>query len=211
MRMPVVPLLLLAVIAVLPAAAQATPLTITTGGLTYSPFTRGAAFLGDDFGVLMSETSGISTVDAFGVDTFILSQSFNGAAGFANVFVGAALCSGPPDDCGTITLTSRGLPPLPTNWPMNTPFIARVPFTATGHLNVGGGFDIVGRGVLTGIHCFTRDDFASCPSETPRLIYGFQSFTVAEPPTALLPIAGVMVLVAMIAVHRRRRPIGSNE
>jgi hypothetical protein len=197
-------LVLLAVMTCIPREAQATPLTITGGGLFYTPFESAAGFAGDDFAVFMSGAAGIATWEAFGVDTFTVSQDFHGALGSASVQVGTATCSGPPDDCGTITLASRGLPSIPVNWPTNVPFVARVPFTATGHLNVGNGFDIVGRGILTGIHCSSGDDFQPCDPDTPQLFYSFHSVTVPEPPHALQPVAAAIVMAGMLVVHRRQ-------
>jgi len=71
------------------------------------------------------------------------------------------------------------------------PFIESAPFTATGHLNVGDGFDFAGQGIVQITWC------PLCPnSAIPNARY---VFAVAEPPTLFLVVAALVPLGALFS------------
>jgi hypothetical protein len=195
------PAVLLAVMMVFPGAAHATPLRITEGGVFFEhEFGGGGLFSGHNFSVWFQYgTSVIAPENIWGVETFIGHVPLFGGHGDAVAQVGGDVCVASELDerCGSITFTSRGLPPLPS--PPVTPFRASVPFTATGHLTVGPGYDIVGRGMLTA--CFGSE----CSGGGNSTIgYGFTAFAVDEPADALLPLLGFLVMAGMLVLHRQR-------
>jgi hypothetical protein len=192
---------LFAVMMVVPRAVEATPLLITEGRVFFEhEFGGGGRLSGTNFSLFFAY--GISVIppeDIWGVQTFIGHVPLFGNFGDAVVRVGQDECVADEldEDCGSITFTSRGLPPLPS--PPVNPFRGIVPFTATGHLNVGSGFDIVGRGFLIACH-----GSACSGGGNSTIGYSFTSFTVDEPADALLPLLGVLVMAGMLAVARQR-------
>jgi hypothetical protein len=116
--------------------------------------------------------------------------------GGAHVDVGGVECFStsvhdPP--CGTMTLmTSEGLPPRPADWPVTEDFVSTVPFTAIGHLDVGGGFDIVGDGILAGTVCGRN---TTCDTFTTPILR--HAFSVPEASTLLLLVTSLGVLVVL--------------
>ena len=89
--------------------------------------------------------------------------------------------------CGGITLASQPLTLPPAGWPANVPFTDSALFTATGHLNVGEGFDVQGWGTVVGTIC----PLCEVASST-NVRY---TFSVAEPSTLLLLAGGIVALV----------------
>src|SRR5215831_4359058 len=152
--------LFIALVMLLPLSANATTLTIVGGGAVLnSGFFGGLgsqlSFGGSDFSVFQTLEPG-SFVDlnrAFGIEPFVQSISLHSGMfrGIAVVQVGAERCIGSDfESCGDITFTSPGFA-MPADWPIDTPFVATVPFTATGQLLVGDNeYDIVGQGTVTG-------------------------------------------------------------
>jgi len=170
--------------------AQATTLTITEGTVTLVWMDTFANFSGDGATVVMNSATSFTPSGAFGTGTMSTDVRFGIVPGFYDVHVGNAACvSSFPGfaDCGHLTLTSVGLA-LPPNWPLTENFVATVPFTAAGHLNVADGFDLVGDGVLTGIACFDYSD-SRCAGTFGGTFVLKYTFAVAEPPTLALLIA----------------------
>ncbi|HTG75339.1 MAG TPA: hypothetical protein VMB70_16320 [Terriglobia bacterium] len=156
-------------------------------------------FGGDDFSVeQMKEFAGIFG-PAFGVEPFVHSINFlSSLSGLADVRVGSQHC-GMNDfvSCGDIRLTSPGFA-MPTDWPINTPFVATVPFTATGQLLVGGNqYDMVGRGTVTGTRCLTP---CGRFSETQAILT--YNFSVGEPPSLVLMLVST-IAIGIVFVLRR--------
>ena len=156
-------------------------------------------FGGDDFSVeQMKEFAGIFG-PAFGVEPFVHSINFlSSLSGLADVRVGSQHC-GMNDfvSCGDIRLTSPGFA-MPTDWPINTPFVATVPFTATGQLLVGGNqYDMVGHGTVTGTRCLTPCGRFSTTYAT--LNY---NFSVGEPPSLVLMLVST-IAIGIVFVLRR--------
>jgi hypothetical protein len=183
--------LLIAMVTVLTGkAAHAVPLPIT-GGFIDVRFSGDsfARFGGDGFSVEIG-----ATIPFVGPGTLNLGGEL--FFGFVQVVVGNETCSFPTLEpsftCGFITLNH---PPLPTG--SQTSFSA--PFTASGHLNVGGGFDFVGQGIVV-------SDFR-CPGVFPEFCtvigYGF-SVPVTEPPSLLLLVAGALAIAGLTIVRNSR-------
>jgi hypothetical protein len=190
----------LVVVTVLTGAAHATSLTVTEGSVTDYTTDLFARFSGDGFSVLMSAPFG------FGAFGGIITIGFGADSGFFRIVVGGLSCVGPPGNCGFVTLTSPHLATPPPDWPHNVNFIVAAPFTATGHLNVGDGFDLVGQGMLEGILCF---DFSQSPCNEPGFEsgkvsrYTFSATAVPEPSTLLLVVAALGALGALQRSVRR--------
>jgi hypothetical protein len=201
--------LFIALVTLLPHSANATTLTITGGTIVTSlaaPFGGGeeqlALFGGDDFSVEQRREPGssVSPIPAFGVEPFVQTIGFASSpfGGRADVRVGTEHCYGSLFmSCGDITLTSPGFA-MPADWPIDIPFVATVPFTATGELLVGGNqYDIVGQGTVTGTRCFTPCG----PLETrARLAY---TFSVGEPLSLISLLASTVAIGFAFLVHRR--------
>ena len=199
--------LFFALVTLLPHSANATTLTITFGGAVLNqevgPRGEGSLirFAGDDFSVLHGqETGSFDSNRAFGAEPFVHSIRFYTATyrGFVEVQVGTQICHGSEFvACGDITLTSPGFA-MPADWPINTPFVATVPFTATGQLLVGGNqYDMVGRGTVTGTSCLTPCGPFSNTRAT--LSYGF---SVGEPPSLELMLVST-IAIGIVFVLRR--------
>jgi len=200
--------LFFALVLLLPHSANATTLTITSGSIQLVqgvPASGGslAYFRGDDFSVSLSREPGYfgDLSPAFGVEPVVKSiQFYTGYyIGYAIVWVGTEYCFGnePPAlvSCGDITLTSPGFA-MPADWPINTPFVATVPFTATGQLLVGGNqYDMVGQGTVTGTRCITP-----CGQTLAILDY---TFSVGEAPSLVLMLVSTIAIGIAFRVHRR--------
>ena len=203
-------ILFIALVTLLPHSANATTLTITGGTIVTSLATLGgggeeqlALFGGDDFSVEQRREPGSSAnlFPAFGVEPFVQSITFFSSplGGTADVRVGTQHCHGSLfESCGDITLTSPGFA-MPADWPIAIPFVATVPFTATGQLLVGGNqYDIVGQGTVTGTRCLTPCG----PLEfRARLAY---TFSVDEPPSLVSLLASTVAIGIAFLVHRRK-------
>jgi hypothetical protein len=203
-------ILFIALVTLLPHSANATTLTITGGTIVTSlaaPLGGGeeqlALFGGDDFSVEWHGEPGSSgdLTPAFGVEPFVHSIDPFLTSPFSrtDVRVGIQHCYGslfPRVSCGDITLTSPGFA-MPADWPIDTPFVATVPFTATGQLLVGGNqYDMVGQGTVTGTRCLTPCG----PLEMrARLAY---TFSVGEPPSLVLMLASTIAIGIAFLVHR---------
>jgi hypothetical protein len=88
---------------------------------------------------------------------------------------------------------------MPADWPINTPFVATVPFTATGQLFVGGNqYDMVGQGTVTGTRCLTPCG----PFQETRAILDYR-FSVGESPSLVLMLVSTIALGIAFLVHRR--------
>jgi PEP-CTERM motif-containing protein len=101
----------------------------------------------------------------------------------------------PGDPCtGAVFMTMAPFPPLQPG------FSGTEPFTATGHINVGDGFDIVGQGFVT---------LTSCPG----CDFGFPTasfdFVVPEPSTLMLTSIGLGVVGVAWRKARRRENVSS--
>jgi len=141
--------LVIALLTLLPHAANATTLTITSGSIVLNWQVQSGGggvgslmlFGGDDFSVQQGREPGFfgDFSPAFGVEPFVQSiQFYTGFfSGIADVRVGTEHCFGSDFvSCGDIRLTSPGFA-MPADWPNSIPFVASVPFTATGQLLVG--------------------------------------------------------------------------
>jgi hypothetical protein len=190
--------LFIALVTLLPDSANATTLTITSGSAVlnqeFGPGGEGSviSFLGNDFSVYQGqEPNSFILTPAFGVQPFVEFIPFYTGLfrGVADVRVGTQHCYGNDfESCGDITFTSPGFA-MPADWPSNTPFVATVPFTATGQLLVGGNqYDIAGQGTVTGTSCLTP-----CGPLLLRARLEY-SFSVGEPPSL------VLMLVSTIAI-----------
>jgi len=199
--------LFIALVTLLPHSANATTLTITLGSAVLNsevgPGGEGSviSFGGDNFSVYQTqEPASFEFSPAFGVEPFVQSIPFHTGLfrGIADVRVGTEHCYGSDFvSCGDITLTSPGFA-MPPDWPINTPFIATVPFTATGQLLVGGNqYDIVGQGTVTGTRCLTPCGPLLLRA---RLDYGF---SVGEPPSLVLMLVSTIAIGIAVLVQRR--------
>jgi hypothetical protein len=167
-----------ALLAFMTVRAQAVPLTVTEGAVISVGFAigSGAAFGGDGF-------------SAFGTAPGVFSEGgplFG--IGLDFTIVGGSTCIDASLEglCGQISLTN---PPLGTPPVEGVPFTVSAPFTATGDLFGGDGF--VGQGIVTATWCA---DPSIC-SSAPTVLY---RFTVAEPPSLLLLVAGALAIAGMI-------------
>jgi len=183
-------------LAAVTGTAHATTLTITDGNVLFYQVDTSANFSGDGFSVSMFSGTGSSDIFSPFTGPASITIGLPICCGAAHVDVGGVECfstSVPDPPCGTMTLmTSEGLPPRPADWPVTEDFVSTVPFTAMGHLDVGGGFDIVGHGILEGTVCgrnTTCDTFT-----TPILRY---AFSVPEASTLLLLVTSLGVLVVL--------------
>jgi len=120
--------------------------------------------------------------------------------------VGTCVASGSPPGCGFLLLRSTPVAFTADDLLSLRTIEGDVPFTATGHLNVGGGFDLEGQGTM---HCRTEREIVTCggePCGSFRLwsaSYGFAPAVVTEPSTLLL--AGIGLSTAVIAARRKSR------
>jgi hypothetical protein len=200
--------LFFALVILLPHSANATTLTITVGrAVLTQPVSYGGEntilFAGSGFEVYQSrEPTFFGDLSrAFGVEPFLQPILFYSSrfSGLVDVQVGTQHC-GMIDfvSCGDITLTSPGFA-MPTDWPINTPFVATVPFTATGQLLVGGNqYDLVGHGTVTGTRCLTPCG----PFSETRAILNYR-FSVGEPPSLVLMLVSTIAIGIVFLVHRR--------
>jgi len=126
--------------------------------------------------------------------------------GFSTVTVDGATCTANLGDpfaanCGTLTLRSAGLGPIPPSPPPL--YTASTPFTISGHINVGPGYELTGAGTLTGYVCGTAQACIDAGLEaSPALRYTFVG-NVPEPSTGLL--LGLALVVGAVS-HRVHRP-----
>ena len=199
--------LFIAILTLLPHSADATTLTITSGSavLNQNAFTGSLIFFGGDdfFGNLLREPGFFGDFGpAFGVEPFVQPiLIYNSPSGVAHVGVGTQECFGsliPFVSCGDITLTSPGFA-MPADWPITTPFVATVPFTATGQLLVGGNqYDLVGQGMVTGTRCLTPCG----PFSGTRASLAY-NFSVGEPPSLVLMLASTIAIGIAFLTHRQ--------
>jgi hypothetical protein len=155
----------------------------------------------------MTAGIGVGTENAFGIGTVSRFLVLGGENFQTFVQVGGVSCStfdvSTSDKvCGSMTLTSPQVLPPPADWPADVNYSATASFTAAGHLDVGPGFDFVGRGTLEVLEC--RDfSMSLCFFTDRRLLY---TFTVPEPPTLLLLVgAGLVGLVGLGCARTLRR------
>ena len=198
--------LFIALVTLLPHSANATTLTITSGSIVLNQGVEACCgslmtFGGDDFFVYQIREPGFfgEIRSAFGVEPFVESiLIYTGIFGIADVQVGSQQCLGSIFlPCGDITLTSPGFA-MPAVWPIDTPFVANMPFTATGQLLVEGNqYDIVGHGTVTGTRCLTPCDPLSLRT---RLSY---SFSVDEPSSLVLMFVSTIALGIAFVVRKR--------
>ena len=200
--------LFFALVILLPHSANAETLTITGGSIYLDQAVGPGSFSlvrfgGDDFSVeQMKEFAGVSGA-AFGAEPYVHFMNFlSSLSGLADVRVGSQHCFGNPfpgGSCGDITLTSPGFA-MPTDWPINTPFVATVPFTATGQLLVGGNqYDMVGHGTVTGTRCLTP-----CGRFLETFAILDYRFSVGEPPSLVLMLVSTIIAIGIaFLVHRR--------
>jgi|GEM_PF-3462285 len=198
--------LFIALVTLLPHSANATTLTITSGSIVLNQGVEACCgslmtFGGDDFFVYQIREPGFfgEIRSAFGVEPFVESiLIYTGIFGIADVQVGSQQCLGSIFlPCGDITLTSPGFA-MPADWPIDTPFVANMPFTATGQLLVEGNqYDIVGHGTVTGTRCLTPCDPLSLRT---RLSY---SFSVDEPSSLVLMFVSTIALGIAFVVRKR--------
>jgi len=199
---------LLSVDALLPHASQAMKiLTIQSGAIVSAgdPVDTSYTFGGEGFSV-----DGINRATIVGQTIF--SGGFSGltigldgprilppplSAPHNVVVDGVGTCDGVPlsTNCGFIQLAN---PPAQLTAEFDfRHYDLSVPFTATGHLDVGDGFDIIGAGFLRAEFC------ATCfpNSVFQRWTY---TFVVPEPFTWLLLASGLMVLITCTVARRSR-------
>jgi hypothetical protein len=174
-----------ALLAFMTVRAQAVPMTVTDGGVISFGFaTRTSAdFAGDGF-------------QAFGTARGVFSEGGpRFGIGLDATIVGGSMCVDASREglCGQISLTNPPLGPPPVD---GVPFTVSAPFTATGDLFGSDGF--VGQGIVTATWCA---DPSIC-SSAPIVLY---RFTVAEPPSALLVVAGAFAIAGLIIVRKGRR------
>jgi hypothetical protein len=200
-------------VTLLPHSANAETLTITRGRADLSDDVGSLIFFGGPgFSVFQTREPGVfGLIGAFGVEPFELFTGFNSSflGGMAEVRVGTQVCRGntfPGGSCGNITFTSPGFA-IPIDWPLNTLFVATVPFTATGQLLVGGNqYDMVGHGTVTGTRCLAaaspggRGGLCGTVSERAHLTY---NFSVGEPPSLVLMLVSTIAIGIVFLVHRR--------
>jgi hypothetical protein len=190
--------LVFALVTVLTGSAYATTLTVEEGRITLWGMDRGFNFSGDGFSVFLVSPSGANISLVMGVEGSASITTFFDVPGSAFVSVGQSACTqfSFPDpkqmNCGAITLTSPGLPIPPLGGVTES-----VAFTATGHFNVGDGYDFVGQGTVNAT-------FDPNFGFGPALQY---TFSVAEPPTLLLVVAsfGALGVLFSARVLRDRR------
>jgi PEP-CTERM motif len=179
-------------ILILTAPVSATTLTITEGELFTGWFTMGDVFY--------SFRGAGFTVDgiAFGQWGGDFPASWSLAlAGVPSVsaVVGGAVCEDVFFEfrsCGELTFTT----PRPPTIDFTRDDTQSVPFTVTGHLDVGDGFDLVGRGVLEAIFCL--DTCPQLPGEGGGLVTHYRfTQSVPEPATVMLLAAGLGAVIGL--------------
>jgi len=108
----------------------------------------------------------------------------------ALVTVGSDTCGGFGQNnfyfCGNLSISA---PDIPFSERVPGASSPPLPFTATGHFNVGPGYDVVGQGTVISTYNFSVT--------SPDFLY---SFTVPEPSTLVLLVSGL----ALIAWRRRQ-------
>jgi len=189
-----------ALVTILNGTAAATMLTATDGGLTFFLLDRAANFSGDGFSVQMTSPFGLDTTAAFTSGMVSIFTVFDNS-GFVSVDISGKSCTASSLTCGTITLTSAGLPPAPADWPSDVDYVATTPFTATGHLDVAAGFDFVGQGLLTGTICRHLQPSLAC-AEGPELQY---VFGVPDSPGLLTLVGGALAIAGLFILRWSRR------
>src|SRR5262249_35085713 len=119
------------------------------------------------------------------------------------VVVGVGTCDGvpfggptPPKDCGFLQMSNPAAAP-PADF---SHYDVSVPFTATGHLDVGDGFDIIGAGVL-------RVEF--CATCFPNFLFRRWTYTFVAPESStwLLVASGLMLVITCTVARGNRRPL----
>jgi hypothetical protein len=191
-------LLVLLALLFLAIPAPVAALTITQGGLGFTPNAGSGQFGGEDFFVAFSDgigLPGLLSQNLAGIQSLSLGVLLpNAPPGFGDAFVrvGDLTCQ---IACGSIALTlPQGLPPAPPDHVPGTPIILMAPFTATGHLNLGPGFDLVGQGTASWFFCVSP-----CDNTVPTAVLSFRFMspaTVPEPSLFLLLALGIAVVIA---------------
>jgi hypothetical protein len=193
--------LVLALVVVLTGSAHAVTLPITEGEIISGFFAFGDVFYG--FGGNGFRVDGVIhnwwDGDVSSGVLFIPLIS----APFVSVTVGGLKCDTLLDpnfsaDCGSIELTNNKLLALDFNETLDTD---RVPFRATGHLTLGDGFDIVGRGILEATWCRESPDCPSFEGLTIQYTFSARPAAVAEPPSLLLLLVGALTIVGLTIVR----------
>jgi hypothetical protein len=180
--------LFIVLVTLLPYSANATTLTITSGGASLNsevgPGGEGSviSFGGEDFSVYQTqEPASFDFSHAFGVEPFVQSIPFFTGIfrGIADVRVGTEHCHGSDFvSCGYITFTSPGFA-MAADWPITTQY------------------DIVGHGTVTGTRCLTP-----CG---PLLLLAHldYTFSVGEPPSLVLMLVSTIAIGIAFLVRRR--------
>ena len=187
-----------------PARATTTTLVITSGGGFFDcAGENGVSIGGNDFFALYRSLNGScfgSLSGPFQIFVPFADSGFGTNSGFVTVH--NDICSYGPSPfggvnfCGSLIITTtEGLGPRPDD--PTTPVVP-VPFTATGHLNVGPGYDVVGQGeVFWKWNCL-----GPCGGFVANL--GL-TFTAPEPSTLMLLVSGLALMVCAWFIHTRRR------
>jgi hypothetical protein len=160
---------------------------ITEGTIEAFAFDTFASFSGANFGVLLgygvgfaaSVSDGSVWLAEFTQNTLSIGGTSHG---FAAVDAALGQCQSTNDEtiaCGFVTLTSN------TRGPIS-------PFTAAGHLDVGPGLDIMGRGTM---------EVFPCVSESSPCIRW--TFSVPEPETAVLLLTSALALAGLMIGRMR--------
>jgi hypothetical protein len=87
------------------------------------------------------------------------------------------------------------VPPV-FQFPLTSAYEVTVPFTATGHLNVGDGYELVGSGLL---------HFEYCPGACGGLVNPTASYIFATPEPSTLLLGSVALTMAVLARVRHLR------
>jgi len=167
-----------------------------TGNLIPFDFDIGYDFAGDGFSAQGTDLGNQSIGGVF--HDGLVPVSFSGPFYVQSVTVGNSFC--PPAAagitstfCGNILLHnapfSVSIPPPD----QATSIVVTEPFTASGHLNPGGGLDIAGQGFLT--FTYTSPGCPGFPCSGLRESFLYTFTTVDEPSSWSLMIAAVAALV----------------
>ena len=187
--------LMFAAVMLLTAPAHALPLQLTQGAFVSLPIDAFGDASEDGVRVIFSQTFGFfDSSAAFEPNTATV--YLREPTAFAFVTVGNESCSAIPGagDCGFINLSSPGF----------TETTLTAPFIATGHLNVGAGFDVVGQGILTGSACLVGA--FPCGVDTAVAAY---TFNMPESPTVLLLVASFVAFFGVRFLRERHRKLAS--